>query len=275
MQNNAKISIVTINYNNPSGLKKTIESVVNQTWKNFEYIIIDGGSTNGDVDIIKSFENQIDYWVSEPDKGIYNAMNKGIKKATGDFIIFMNSGDNFNDNNVLENTVPLFNKDAYFIYGNNYKEKENSKRLKTDSSKLTFSFFYTSSLNHQATFIKRDVFTELFYYDENKKIVSDWELFVVGICKQNLLYQYINQTISVYDFTGMSSNKKYQDITDQEKLDTLEKYFPAFVDDYKNLSLLNSKRFQHVLHIQKSPFIWNIFKKIISFFLLFTPKIKK
>ena len=73
----------------------------------------------------------------------------------------------------------------------------------------------------------------------------------------------------------MSSNKKYQDITDQEKLDTLEKYFPAFVDDYKNLSLLNSKRFQHVLHIQKSPFIWNIFKKIISFFLLFTPKIKK
>ena len=100
-------------------------------------------------------------------------------------------------------------------------------------------------------------------------------MFVVGICKQNLLYQYINQTISVYDFTGMSSNKKYQDITDQEKLDTLEKYFPAFVDDYKNLSLLNSKRFQHVLHIQKSPFIWNIFKKIISFFLLFTPKIKK
>ena len=275
MQNNAKISIVTINYNNPSGLKKTIESVVNQTWKNFEYIIIDGGSTNGDVEIIQSYQDQINYWVSEPDKGVYNAMNKGIKKATGDFIIFMNSGDVFNDNNVLENTVPLFNKDAYFIYGNNYKEKENSKRLKTYSSKLTFSFFYTSSLNHQATFIKRDVFTELFYYDENKKIVSDWELFVVGICKQNLLYQYINQTISVYDFTGMSSDKKYQDITDQEKLNTLEKYFPAFVDDYKNLSLLNSKRFQHVLHIQKSPFIWNIFKKIISFFLLFTPKIKK
>ena len=181
MQNNAKISIVTINYNNPSGLKKTIESVVNQTWKNFEYIIIDGGSTNGDLEIIQYYQDQINYWVSEPDKGVYNAMNKGIKKATGDFIIFMNSGDVFNDNNVLENTVPLFNKDAYFIYGNNYKEKENSKRLKTYSSKLTFSFFYTSSLNHQATFIKRDVFTELFYYDENKKIVSDWELFVVGI----------------------------------------------------------------------------------------------
>ena len=113
----------------------------------------------------------------------------------------------------------------------------------------------------------------MFYYDENKKIVSDWELFVVGICKQNLLYQYINQTISVYDFTGMSSNKKYQDITDQEKLDTLEKYFPAFVDDYKNLSLLNSKRFQHVLHIQKSPFIWNIFKKIIMYIEIYTTRL--
>ena len=131
MQNNAKISIVTINYNNPSGLKKTIESVVNQTWKNFEYIIIDGGSTNGDVDIIKSFDNQIDYWVSEPDKGIYNAMNKGIKKATGDFIIFINSGDNFTNSSVLEEVQSKLTSDFDIYYGDYYRIKSNSKRRKT------------------------------------------------------------------------------------------------------------------------------------------------
>lgn len=275
MQNNAKISIVTINYNNPRGLKKTIESIVNQTYSNFEYIVIDGGSTAGDVEVINTYQNQINYWVSEKDSGVYNAMNKGIKVATGDFIIFMNSGDIFNDNKVLENVVPLFDTNAYFIYGNNYKEKGNSKRLKTYPKKLNFSFFYTSSLNHQATFIKKEAFSELFYYDENKKIVSDWELFIVGICNKNLPYQYINQTVSIYDFTGMSSNGKYQTITDQEKLDTFQKYFPAFVEDYEKVSLLNSKRFQQIIHIQKAPFLWKLFKGMISFFLLFTPKLIK
>jgi len=275
MTNNPKISVITINYNNEKGLQKTIESVVNQSYTNFEYIIIDGGSTNDDVQIIKKYENKINYWVSESDKGVYHAMNKGIKVATGDYIIFMNSGDVFFDNDVLQNTVPLFDANAYFIYGNNFKEKGTSKRLKTYPSELTFSFFYLSSLNHQATFIKKSAFDILFYYDENKKIAADWELFIVGICKENLPYQYINQTISVYDFTGVSTNQKFQSITDQERKATFEKYFPVFYKDYENLSLLNSKRFQQVLHIQKSPITWKFFKMVISLFLIFTPKIKK
>ena len=98
-----KYSIITINYNNKDGLEKTILSVINQTCQDFEYIIIDGGSTDGSVDVIKKYADRIDYWVSEPDKGIYNAMNKGIIKAKGEYLNFMNSGDCFYDNEVLSN----------------------------------------------------------------------------------------------------------------------------------------------------------------------------
>ena len=88
-----RLSIITINYNNREGLRKTIESVVNQTYRNFEYIIIDGGSTDGSVEVVKEYADRISYWVSEPDNGIYNAMNKGVLAANGKYIQFLNSGD--------------------------------------------------------------------------------------------------------------------------------------------------------------------------------------
>ena len=110
-----KYSIITVNFNNKEGLRKTIESVIHQSFCDFEYIVIDGGSTDGSMDIIKEYESHINYWVSEPDKGIYNAMNKGILKAQGDYINFMNSGDCLYDNNVLNNTLPYLTADI--VYG--------------------------------------------------------------------------------------------------------------------------------------------------------------
>ena len=110
-----KYSIITINLNNSAGLRKTIESVVNQTFQDFEYIIIDGGSTDGSVDIIKEYSSRIDYWVSEPDRGIYNAMNKGIVQAHGDYINFMNSGDCFSKNTILEEIYADLSFD--FVFG--------------------------------------------------------------------------------------------------------------------------------------------------------------
>lgn len=269
-----KISVITVNYNNDIGLKKTIDSVINQSFTDYEFIIIDGGSNDNSKSIIAEHESKITYWVSEPDKGVYSAMNKGILKATGEYIIFMNSGDIFNDNFVLENVVPKFDTNAYFIYGNNYKSKGEHKRLKTYPEKLDFSFFYTGALNHQSTFIKRNAFQKLFLYDENKKIASDWELFIVGICKENLKYQYINETICNYDFTGMSSTGEYNDLTKKERQEVVEKYFPCFSNDYTRLALLNSKRFLQIIHIQKHPLLWKFFKWTISFYLLFTTKIK-
>ena len=97
-----KLSVITINFNNRDGLRKTIESVVNQTYKDFEYIVIDGGSTDGSVDVIKEYTDRIDYWVSEPDKGIYNAMNKGIDVAQGEYCLFLNCMGILNEKHLLD-----------------------------------------------------------------------------------------------------------------------------------------------------------------------------
>ena len=112
-----KYSIITVNYNNKNGLEMTIKSVLGQTCKDFEYIIIDGGSTDGSVEVIKKYASRIDYWVSEPDKGVYNAMNKGIRKATGDYLNFMNSGDAYHSTSALEIIAGLHSDDDIIIGG--------------------------------------------------------------------------------------------------------------------------------------------------------------
>ena len=118
-----KYSIITVNYNNKDGLKKTIESVIHQSYRDFEYIIIDGGSTDGSAELLKEYSDKITYWVSEPDKGIYNGMNKGIAKATGDYLNFMNSGDCFYADDVLQH-VADYNYNADFIVGRDYHYSE-------------------------------------------------------------------------------------------------------------------------------------------------------
>lgn len=122
-----KYSIITVNYNNKEGLRNTIESVIHQTYRDFEFIVIDGGSTDGSAEVLKEYDSQITYWVSEKDKGIYNAMNKGIAKATGDYLNFMNSGDCFYDEGVL-GRVARVETDADFIVGRDYHStKRHSK----------------------------------------------------------------------------------------------------------------------------------------------------
>ena len=110
-----KYSIITVNLNNANGLKETIDSVVNQTCYDYEFLIIDGGSTDDSMSIIEQYKDQIDYWASEPDKGIFNAMNKGINVSHGDYLIFMNSGDCFKNGKVLEETLPYLGAD--FVIG--------------------------------------------------------------------------------------------------------------------------------------------------------------
>ena len=127
-----KISIVTVVYNGEETIEETILSVKNLSYSNVEYIIIDGGSTDETLNIIKKYEDKIDYWISEKDNGIYDAMNKGIKKATSEFVIFMNGGDTFFDENVLANIEKDLTNDFDIYYGDNYKVKENgAKRLKS------------------------------------------------------------------------------------------------------------------------------------------------
>lgn len=132
-----KISIITINYNNVEGLKRSIESVVNQTSKDYEYIIIDGGSTDGSVDVIKLYSNRIDYWESEPDRGIYHAMNKGVKLATGEYVIFMNSGDKFYSNEIIADFIKLNPKED-ILSGD---AKLSTGSIMNSPENITFKFF--------------------------------------------------------------------------------------------------------------------------------------
>ncbi len=267
-----KISIITINYNNIKGLEKTIKSIIHQTENHYEFIIIDGGSTDGSKELIESYSEKIDYWVSEPDTGVYNAMNKGIKAAKGDFVIFMNSGDTFYENNVLEKVNPLLVDEFDIYYGDNYKVKQNSKRKKTYPEKLSFSFFYSSCINHQATFIRRQLFFDYFLYNEKFKIVSDWEFFIYTICIENRPSKYLKMTICNYDFTGISSKKDNRSIADLEKKIVFDKYFSHFTENYKLVSEIKSKRMQQILYIKTFKTHWKLFKGIINFLALFAKK---
>jgi len=270
-----KISIITVNYNDKLGLEKTIKSVANQTCKDFEFIVIDGGSSDGSKELIEQNKDSIHYWISEKDSGVFNAMNKGIKAATGDFVIFMNGGDCFNDDSVLENVLPDLTEDYDIYYGDNYKVSPGSKRLKTYPEKLRFSFFYSSSINHQSTFIRRSLFEQHFYYNENYRIASDWEFFAYTICYANVPTKYLKKTIALYDFTGISSNPKFSELYSKEKMQTLQKFFPTFIEDYKDVNELTSKRYLQFQHIKKSKFGWKFLKAMISITLLFLPKFKK
>lgn len=206
------VSIITINFNNKSGLIKTLNSIISQTCKEFEWIIIDGGSTDGSKELIENYSEYIDYWVSEPDNGIYHAMNKGIKIATGNYLQFLNSGDYFDNNHVLEK----FKKYAYnedIIYGNaiivNENDEEISRFIAPNNIKL--SYFWSHTLNHQATFFKKKCF-ERFLYNENNKIASDVELYM-QLIYNGYSFQKINEFIVCYDNSGISNQIKTGEFT--------------------------------------------------------------
>ena len=192
-----KLSVITINYNNCDGLRKTIESVVNQTCRDFEYIIIDGGSTDGSVDVIKQYADKIDYWVSEPDKGIYNAMNKGIAVAHGEYLNFMNSGDCFYESTVVENVLPhLCSADFYvgniYVDNNGHRTKDTMPQEFTPSivlSRLVFSW-----IPHQASFIKKNAFNKYGYYCEDLRIISDFLYATMSVDKKPSLMPVIQIT---------------------------------------------------------------------------------
>ncbi|MBR4052503.1 MAG: glycosyltransferase [Alistipes sp.] len=224
-----KLSIITINYNNRDGLRKTIESVVNQTWQDFEYIIIDGGSTDGSVEVIKEFADHIDYWISEPDKGIYDAMNKGIDQAKGEYCLFMNSADTIYETTTLENVhqqldgTDIISGSLLFEHGYHMIPPQ----------KVTAKFFFTSTLPHQATFIWRNLF-DIQKYDRSYRIVSDWKFWIEMLIQNNKSYKTIPVVIALFDNSGISSTN--EDLRIQEQQQVLKSIFqPRVLSDYHTL----------------------------------------
>jgi glycosyltransferase involved in cell wall biosynthesis len=255
---NKKISIITISYHNIAGLQRTVESVINQTWKEFEYIVIDGGSTDGSASYLESQTDKITYWVSEPDTGIYNAMNKGIKVATGEYLLFLNSGDHFYTPNILaENHHHLKSHDL--VYFDLIHVGKTFSKVVSYPSELVFSDLFFNTLPHQATFIKGSLFDNFGLYDESLKIVSDWKFFILAIFKHSCSYYKVNKTLVVFYLDGLSYSVDYS----AENNQVLQSNFPAFYDDYKELKklridneenqkLLSSNRFQMLLEMEKT-----------------------
>jgi glycosyltransferase involved in cell wall biosynthesis len=211
-----KLSIITINYNNVDGLQKTIESVINQKFRDFEYIIIDGGSIDSSMELINKSAKNINYWISEADNGIYHAMNKGIQKAHGDYCFFLNSGDYFVSPEVLE-SVFSENLTEYIIFGN-LRICLNGKTVGKIKGKavLTFLDLYNSNVvKHQSAFIKRSLFESFGLYNEDLKIVSDWEFFIKTLGLASVSYRFVDVDIAYFDNDGESNNAGI--ITEKER----------------------------------------------------------
>ncbi|MEJ7557200.1 MAG: glycosyltransferase family 2 protein [Pedobacter sp.] len=266
-----KFSIVTVNYNDKKGLEKTVQSVINQSFGDYEFLIIDGGSNDGSQEVLIKYADRIKY-ISEADNGIYHAMNKGIKMATGAYILFLNSGDTLNDNNVLQqvNYEIDGSKDLYF--GDILFQERTKTRKITSPDVLTFNFFFTENLPHQASFIKKELFTSIFYYNEEFKIVSDWEFLIYSVCKANITYKHLPIIVSLYDGTGLSSDPNNYVMMYAERDVVLQKHFPAFLSDYAKISLFKQRRVKQFLRIKERPLGWEILKVFMKILLLFIPK---
>lgn len=228
-----KISVITINKNNAEGLEKTIRSVIEQDFIDYEYIIIDGNSIDRSCDIIRKYANCISYWISEKDDGIYHAMNKGIAQANGEYCLFLNSGDYLFSRNVLKE-YSGYNITGEIITGNAIVDMgEKGTELVLSPKEVTFYTFFKHTILHQATFIKRSLFDKFGYYNTNLKIVADWEFVIKVLCLFNCNYQSIPLTISVFDTAGMSSRPNNMTICIKEREQVLKQYFSTFLPDYK------------------------------------------
>jgi len=266
-----KISVITINYNDKCGLTNTIKSVLNQDSNHYEYIIIDGASNDGSVKIIEEHSENIDYWISEKDTGIYNAMNKGIARATGDYCIFMNSGDVFYDNKVIENVLPYLDGTAVVNGDTSYP----SGRYDSSPDDVSLSFFMNSTIIHQSTFIRTDLLKHN-NYDERYRIVSDWKFWVEELIVKGVSYKNIHIPISIFDENGIGSTNI--ELHDNEMLCVLEELFPKKVlQEYYRLlngSTWEDKLYKQIQHSRFHKLMYSINVAVIKLLTLFKPSSK-
>ena len=260
-----KLSIITINYNNAEGLRKTMESVLAQTYTDIEYIIVDGASKDGSVEVIREYEQTLasrlsssgvpdkvrDFvgcslasrlkWLSEPDKGIYNAMNKGIKMATGDYCQFLNSGDILINDNctqmMVEQLCQVNNNRSLplgVIYGNMKKAMSDGAILHDScngGNDVTLNMFYRGCLNHSPAYIRRDLFDKYGLYDESLRICSDWKFYLQSLVLGGESVEYADIDMTLFDMTGISETNK--DLLNEERNRLLAELIPAgILKDY-------------------------------------------
>ena len=224
------ISIITINLNNKTGLLNTITSVFNQQFSDYEFIVIDGLSTDGSKEIIEQHSGKLSYWVSEKDTGVYDAMNKGIKLAKGKYLFFLNSGDCFVHENVLKDVAAsMVGADYDVVYGNIIY---NNKVIQY-KNKLSLYYLFNMGMCHQTQFIKKDLFEKYGYYSPEYKVTADHCQLMLFLAKYNASYFHVNIAVAVIEPGGISAGSIDENRKERQRF--MQKEFPLLAEDYISL----------------------------------------
>lgn len=217
-----KLSIITINWNNREGLRQTMDNVLSQTARDqIEYIVVDGGADDGSGEMLKEeYDGKLDKWTSLPIKPIYQKMNLGVEMASGDYCLFLNSGDRLHDRDSIGNILCQLHDEDIIIGKMVFEATGNLMQV---SPLITLLSLYENSIPHNAAFIRRELLIR-HPYDESLRIVSDWKFFVQTLIIDNVSYRIIDNIISDFDCDGISS--KNRDLCEQERSVVLKELFP-------------------------------------------------
>jgi glycosyltransferase involved in cell wall biosynthesis len=272
------LSIITINYNNVSGLQKTVESVLAQTSTKFEYIIVDGASTDGSVEYLNTQYSKLNTQnyklITEPDTGIYNAMNKGIRLAKGEYIHFLNSGDWLVDEQVVEMMLEEVRSSEFRVSSSELEEKSSANKnavdiwvgkvisIRPDGKKrykpynntpVSLYTFYRGTIEHTSAYIRRELFNTYGLYDENLRIVSDWKWYLQVAGLNHARVEFANIYVSYFDTSGISSTNQLLD--KQERRHVLEELIPApILADYD----AHSFDIEQMKRLKKHPIVYKL-----------------
>ncbi|WP_294591018.1 glycosyltransferase family 2 protein [uncultured Bacteroides sp.] len=255
------ITIVTVSYNVVDTIEATICSVINQSYLNIEYIIIDGGSSDGTVDVIKQYEDRLAYWVSEPDNGIYDAMNKGIQKSNGHFLLFLNSGDCFDNHHVLTNFdsyIQNMEQHLNTIFLGDILCYYKKEAIGIVHAKVSASPWYTPP--HQGMFIPLQIIKKCLY-DSRFRYLADRELLLRMKHKCHCDLAKLGFVISTYDLSGISSNRRNSLIIFKEAFSISKMYhdemFLCLWEYFKSVTkyllsfIINEKLYFRMLYSRK------------------------
>lgn len=258
-----ELTVITINLNNRDGLRRTMDSVRAQTWKGFEWILIDGGSTDGSRELILEHQDDFAFWCSEPDDGIYPAMNKGCARASGDYVLFLNSGDSLYDPTVLERVHAAGLQDD--IVAGQMVRLDNGLLFRHYDPDILVQL-YTDTIGHQATFIRRNLL-EKYPYDESLRIVSDWKFWLEAIVLGQCSFTYLDIIVSKQDMTGISLAAANAPLLRAERKQVLQELLPQPVLNTlgRYVSYRNQPVSRNMSYLEEShPSLYKLLKKTIS-----------
>lgn len=246
-----------------------MESVFSQTCKDFEYIVIDGASTDGSAEYIRAHADQLTYWVSEKDSGIYNAMNKGVRAAKGEYLLMLNSGDFLVDDRVIERILPELDG-TDIVQGNNIEEREGGVYRNRGFGKSDIDLFDVMKgfFLHQASFCRRDLFEKYGYFDESYRIAGDTKFFMNCLGVHGATFKYVDIDVSNFDCNGISAKPSYKwnDPTKSEYMRIVRELFPERMFEFM---AENDKKIRLYDYLHKHTWVWNLVMAVTHFAKLF------